>query len=815
MSQNQPSSPVPENNQTEALFDVESAVLPATLPILPLRGLVVYPLTAVPLNIGQPRSVRLIDDAVDGDRLIGLFASTDPEQTAPGPNEIFDVGVATAVHRLLRQPDGTIRLMVHGLHRVRIKEYIRTDPYLEARVEPWPETVETGSEIEAMAHQLAEMFLQLAEFVPSIPVPLLATTLNADNPLQLAYTVATYIRLDLDKSQEFLVRQSLRDKLEFLLAHIGRELEKIEVSRQIRSKAVSHIEQSQREFFLREQLKTIQRELGEEDERQVEIRLFQQKMAAANLPEEAKAEAERELNRLAKLPIAAAEYSVVRSYLEWLIGLPWNKTTLDNLDLYHARRVLDEAHHGLEEIKERIIEYLAVRRLRQQRSRYQSGENGRFSHSAILCLSGPPGVGKTSLGQSIAKAMDRKFARIALGGMRDEAEIRGHRRTYIGALPGRIIQALRQTDSKNPVIMLDEIDKLGNDFRGDPASALLELLDPEQNNAFRDHYLDVPFDLSDVLFIATANYLDPIPGPLRDRLEILPLAGYTEREKISIAQTHLLPRQLRENGLRPTEIKFSDGVMSQLILSYTQEAGVRELERTIGRICRKVATAVAHNLENGQLSPQTTQIAVPDLPTYLGPAKHQPETLNRAQPPGIATGLAWTSMGGTLIFVEATKMPGHKGLIITGQLGDVMKESVQAALSYIRSQATALGISPDFFNNHDLHIHVPAGAIPKDGPSAGITIAVALASLLTGRPVPSDLGMTGEITLRGQVMPIGGLKEKVLAAHRFGLKTVLFPQRNEPELVQIPSDILQQLTLVPADNMSQVLEVALDVKPVN
>lgn len=790
-------------------------IKPQVVPILPLRGMVVYPLTAVPLNVGQPRSVRLIDDATQSERLIGLFASTDPENLQPGPNDVYKVGVATAVHRHLRQPDGTIRLMVNGLERIRIKRFVQTNPYLEAEVEPWPETIESSDEITAMAQNLAQLFLKLAEFVPSIPVPLLASTLNAAHPLQLAYTVATYLQLDLEQAQNFLTSQSLTEKLSTLLSHIGKELDMIEMGRQIRSKTAGQIEQAQREFFLREQLKTIQRELGEDDERRVETQRFRAAMEAAQLSEAAQKEAERELNRLTKLPIAAAEYGVVRNYLEWLIGLPWNKTTLDNLDLYHARRVLDDAHHGLEEIKERIIEYLAVRRLWQRRSLYPSGENGRLPQrtnrqaSTILCLAGPPGVGKTSLGKSIARAMDRKFARIALGGMRDEAEIRGHRRTYIGALPGRIMQALRQLESKNPVIMLDEIDKLGNDFRGDPASALLEVLDPEQNSAFRDHYLDVPFDLSDVLFITTANYLDPIPGPLRDRLEILQLAGYTETEKLLIAQNHLIKRQIGENGLRSSEISFEANAVRQIIRAYTQEAGVRNFERTIGRICRKVATEVALGLDNGRLAPQTTTVTTKSLPTYLGPAKFTPEVADHSPLPGIATGLAWTSLGGTIIFIEATKMNGGKRLTITGQVGSIMQESAQAALSYIRSQAPSLDIPPDFFDKHDIHIHVPAGSIPKDGPSAGVTIAVALASLLTNKPVQSGIGMTGELTLRGKVMPIGGLKEKVLAAHRAGLTTVIMPQRNEPDLVKIPPEIKDQMQFVAVKNVDEAIRAAL------
>lgn len=781
---------------------------PQTLPILPLRGMVVYPQTAVPLNVGQPRSIHLLESTTPQNGLIGLCASHDRERTSPGPDEIYRIGTVAAVHRQLRRQDGTIRMLINGLNRFRIKKFISTDPFLVAEVEPLPEEVDSSIQTEAIARNLVEMFMRLAEFVPSIPGDLLTSSLNHENPLQLVYTIATFLQLELRKAQRFLEINAVIEKMEWLVSHIGKETEIVEMGQRIRSEAFGKMEQAQREYFLREQLKAIQRELGDADEREVEAHSFRTKIETAAMPAEAREEAERELNRLTKLPVAAAEYGVVRTYLEWLVNLPWNLSTTDNLDLNHARTVLDEDHHGLDEVKERIVEFLAVRRLREGRqvdtavSSYRPDRLG-----AILCFVGPPGVGKTSLGRSIARAMERKFARISLGGMRDEAEIRGHRRTYIGALPGRIIQMLRRSGSKNPVIILDEIDKLGADFRGDPASALLEVLDPEQNRTFRDHYLDVPFDLSEVMFITTANTLDSIPRPLLDRMELIRLAGYTETEKVAIAKNYLLPRQIHENGLLSEELCLKTAVLQKIIRDYTREAGVRELERQIGRICRKVATAVAQ--QTNLTFVQTHNIGISQLPNLLGKARFQPDSAHRTVTPGVATGLAWTSTGGHILFIEAAKMSGEKGLTITGQLGDVMQESAQAALTYIRAQAENLGVSANFFDNQDIHIHIPAGATPKDGPSAGITIATALASLLTERPVCEHTGMTGEITLRGQILPVGGLKEKVLAAHRAGLKKIILPQQNEPDLADLPSEIKEALTFVLANTMEDVLQAAL------
>jgi ATP-dependent Lon protease len=792
--------------------EVEGPGIPSELAILPLRGLVVYPLTAVPLNIGQPRSIRLVDDAVAGGRIIGLVASRDPELEEPGPDEVFRVGTAVAVHRLFRAPDGTIRLLVQGLERIRVTEWVGTEPYLTAKVSVTPDVVDETIEMEALMRNVLDQFRRLAELVPSIPGELLTAALNVEDPRQLVYAIATYTRIDLEDAQEILEIDDVVGKLRRMMVILGKELEVLELGRKIQTEAQGEMEKMQREYFLREQLKAIQKELGEGDEQAVEIAEFREKIDRAGMPEEAEKEARRELDRLSKLPTAAAEYGVIRTYLDWLTSLPWQVSSEDRLEIAHARQVLDEDHYGLEDIKDRILEYLAVRKLRLERKAQEEpgGDESEYvdtirreREGVILCFVGPPGVGKTSLGQSIARATGRKFIRQSFGGVRDEAEIRGHRRTYIGALPGRIIQALRRVGTNNPVFMLDEVDKLGMDYRGDPSSALLEVLDPEQNREFRDHYLDVPFDLSQVMFITTANLLDPIPGPLRDRMEILQLSGYTETEKVRIAQGYLIPRQLRENGLRAGEIGFTEESLCQIVRDYTREAGVRNLERQIGQVCRKVAVQVAEG------KAETTVVQADDLAEYLGPRKFFEEVAERTEIPGVATGLAWTPVGGSILFVEAAQMPGTKGFTLTGQLGEVMQESAQAALTYVRSKAAEWGLPEDYFAKHDIHIHVPAGATPKDGPSAGVTMATALASLLTGRKVRPDVGMTGEITLRGQVMPIGGVKEKVLAAHRAGLKEVILPKRNESDLEDVPQEIRESMVFIFAERVEQVIEAAL------
>ena len=801
-----------DKEQAQEVAESEKQAIPQELPILPLRNTVIFPLTVIPLVVQRPRSVRLVDDVIVADRLVALVALKNTDVEDAEPKDIYAVGTMGFIHRMARAPDGTMHLIVQGVERIRLTEITQTEPYMRARVSAAPETLEEGVEMEALVRSVADKFQTLVNLAAYIPEDVVSSVLDIQDPRQLAYTVATSTRMDMATRQEILELDSISDKLRKLLAVLTREVEVLELGKKIQSDAQSGIEKVQREYFLREQLKAIQRELGEEDEQAIEVRELAVKIEAAGMPEEAKKEALRELDRLKSLPAAAAEYGVIRTYLGWLVDLPWQKVTTDNLDIVEARRVLDEDHYDLERIKDRIIEYLAVRKLRQERgveSEAAQEEDAspkdyirREREGVILCFVGPPGVGKTSLGRSIARALGRKFIRQSLGGVHDEAEIRGHRRTYIGAMPGRIIQAIRRVGSRNPVFMLDEVDKLGADFRGDPSSALLEVLDPEQNREFRDHYLDVPFDLSQVMFIATANVLDTIPPALRDRMEILQLSGYTEEEKIAIAKGYLIPRQIRENGLRPSEIAFDDQALRHIIRRYTREAGVRELERQIGTICRKVAARVAEG--------RAEQIVVHEeaVADYLGKPVFFFEVAERTQIPGVATGLAWTPTGGDILFVEATKMKGKQGFIVTGQVGDVMRESAQAALSYVRSKARDLGIDEDIFGQLDIHLHIPAGAVPKDGPSAGVTMATAIASLLKDVPVNPVLGMTGEITLRGQVLPVGGIKEKVLAAHRAGLQVICLPKHNEKDLDEIPQSIRDEMQFILVDRVEQVFEAA-------
>jgi ATP-dependent Lon protease len=787
---------------------------PSVLPILPLRGLVVYPQTAVPLTIGQPRSIRLVDDVVAGDdRLIGVVTSRDPELEVPEPKDLYPIGTIAMVHRLFRAPDGTIRLLVQGLARFRLGDFLQTDPYLKAHIQPIPETVEDGLEVVALARNARSQFEHIAEMVPSIPRELVASVLALEEPLQTVYTIANFQRMELQDAQLLLEMDSVTEKLHKLVGILAREVEVLEIGQKIQNEARSEIEKVQHEYFLREQLKAIQRELGEGDEQAAEVEEFRKKIEAAGMPEEAGKMARRELDRLSHLPTAAAEYGVIRTYLDWLVSLPWAVVTLDNLDIRHARQVLDQDHYGLEDVKERILEYLAVRKLRLERKDEMDvaviDEIRRIREGVILCFVGPPGVGKTSLGRSIARAMGRKFIRISLGGMRDEAEIRGHRRTYIGAMPGRILQALRRVESRNPVFMLDEVDKLTFDFHGDPASALLEVLDPEQNSEFRDHYLEVAYDLSQVMFITTANMLEPIPAPLRDRMEIISLSGYTEGEKIAIAKGYLIPRQVRENGLRSEEVVFTDNGIRSIIHSYTREAGVRNLEREIGSVCRKVVTSIAEGkTDTVELTPEKVRELL-GRPTFFG----NEEVAKRVSIPGVATGLAYTPVGGDVLFIEATRMAGGKGFQITGSLGNVMQESARAALSFVRSRAEKLGLEQTFFDKSDFHLHIPGGAQPKDGPSAGVAMVTALVSLVSGRLVRHDVGMTGEITLRGQVLPVGGIKEKVLAAHRSGLKMVILPKRNEADLEDIPEEVRSSMCFTFVETVDEVLERALEPAP--
>ncbi len=808
-----------QNNQADEQVTSDSVKvdeffeIPEDLPILPLRGVVVYPHTATPLTIGQARSIQLVDDVSASHRLIGLVASRHPELELPGPEDLFEFGTVASIQRLFRAPDGTIRLIARGLSRFKLGEFVTTEPYLQAVIHPESEVVEEGIEVEAQVRAVKDFFQQIADIGPTLPREIVGSVLLLEDPLHVTYTIANYQRMELENAQKILEFDSTIEKLKLLNNLLSREVEVLSLGQKIQQEARTEIEKVQREYFLREQLKAIQRELGEGDEQVVEVEEFRQKIDSAGMPEEAEKQARRELDRLAKLPSAAAEYGVIRTYLDWLASVPWSQATKDRLDLGYAREVLDEDHYGLQDVKERILEYLAVRKLKSERGDNAQDEDideiRKTREGVILCFVGPPGVGKTSLGRSIARAMDRKFIRISLGGVHDEAEIRGHRRTYIGAMPGRILQALRRVESKNPVFMLDEVDKMGQDFRGDPASALLEVLDPEQNREFRDHYLEVAFDLSQVMFITTANWLDTIPEPLLDRMEIIRLSGYTEKEKVEIARGYLIPRQIRENGLTKDEVKFTDDGLETIVRSYTREAGVRNLEREIGQICRKVAARVA---EGKVVSQKITPKEVRKLlkkPKFFGPE----ELIERTSIPGVATGLAYTSTGGDVLFIEAAAMPGNKQFLLTGSLGQVMQESARAALSYVRGISEDFNVPDDFWDTHDIHLHVPAGAQPKDGPSAGVTMAVALTSLASGRPVRPDVSMTGELTLRGKVLPIGGVKEKVLAAHRIGLKTVLLPTRNQVDLEDVPDEVREEIEFVFTDSVRDAIDAAL--MPVN
>jgi ATP-dependent Lon protease len=774
--------------------------LPATLPVLPLRDTVTFPETLVPLAVGQERSMALINDALGGDRMIAMVASREPEIEAPGPEALYDVGVAGVVARMLKVPDGTLRILVQATQRIHVTGFARTDPYLVAQVEELPDisTTETP-ELLALVRNVQATFTNIVEQVPYLPEELHVAVANLDDPGALSHLIAGALRLRTDEKQALLEERDVAKRLRRLSEILARELEVVALGSKIQSQVQSELDRSQREYFLRQQLRAIQDELGEGDEMQAEANELREQLDALELPEEVRKQVDRELARLERLPPAAAEHGVIRGYLEWIASLPWTARTDDNLNLRHARRVLDEDHYDIEQVKDRILEFLAVRKLVAEREDVAA-------RSSILCLVGPPGVGKTSLGRSIARALGRRFERISVGGVRDEAEIRGHRRTYIGAMPGVVIRALRDAGTRNPLLMIDEIDKTVPDFRGGAGgveSSMLEVLDPEQNATFRDHYLDLPFDLSDVMFVTTANTLETIPGPLRDRMEVIQLAGYTEEEKLEIARRYLVPRQVARNGLSARQIAFGDAALKAIIAEYTREAGVRGLEREIGSICRKVARQVAEGRARRKLT-----ISAARARELLGKRRVFSETRRRTAEAGVATGLAWTPAGGDVLFVEATAMPGAGKLTITGQLGDVMRESAQAALSYVRSHPPD-GLADDWFSRHDLHVHVPAGAIPKDGPSAGVTMATALASLLSGRPVRADVAMTGEVTLTGQVLPIGGLKEKALAAQRSGIRHVIAPARNAQDADEIPAHLRRDLELHFVSRIDEVLDIAL------
>jgi ATP-dependent Lon protease len=779
--------------------------VPGTLPVLPLRETIPLPDTLTPLAVGQERSIRLVDDVLRGNRMLVMVASRNPEIEAPGPEDLYDVGVVGAIARMIKVPDGTMRVLVQGGQRVHIDHWVRETPYLVAEVTERPDVAPLAdAELEALVRNVRQTFSSIVEGNPYLPEELQLAIANIDDPGALSHLIAGSLRIKPEEKQELLEEVDVAKRLRHLVEILARELEVISIGSQIQSQVQSEIDKSQREFVLRQQLEAIRKELGEFDESAAEANELREQLDAIVLPEEVRKQVDRELKRLENLPPQAAEHGIIRTYLEWIASLPWDTSTEDNLDLKHARAVLDEDHYDIEQVKDRILEFLAVRKLKPD------------ARGSILCFIGPPGVGKTSLGRSIARALGRKFERISAGGVRDEAEIRGHRRTYIGALPGTIIRALRDAGSNNPLFMIDEIDKMGADWRGDPSSAMLEVLDPEQNSTFRDHYLDVPFDLSNVMFITTGNTLDTIPGPLRDRMEVIQLAGYTEDEKLEIAKRYLVPRQIERNGLRKSWISFNDRALRMIIRDYTREAGVRNLEREIGTVCRKIARDVAES-SNGARPAKKASISQPRVRELLGRPRFHSEAKRRTRQPGVATGLAWTPVGGEVLFIEATSYPGKGNLTITGQLGDVMRESAQAALSYVRGHHAELapGLGEDWFAEHDLHIHVPAGAIPKDGPSAGVTMATALVSLITGRPVRDEVGMTGEMTLTGQVLPIGGLKEKALAAQRNGIGTIIAPALNEADVEEIPEHLRRDLTFVFVDHIDEVLDSALEAPPSN
>jgi ATP-dependent Lon protease len=768
-------------------------VVPSALPVLPLKDTVVFPDSVAPLAIAQERSVRLVDDVVSGEhQLLGLFTARAADVDQPGWDDIHDVGTAAVIQKLIRVPDGTLRILVQGIRRIRREAPLTDEPYLVGAVAELPDELVESTEVEALRRNVEGLFTRLIELVPYLPDELQIAAANVEGPGALCNLVASTVRIPTDEKQRLLELASVDERLREVSRVLNRELEVLELGSKIQSQVKSELDKGQREFFLRQQLKAIREELGEGDEHQAEITELRERIDEAGLPEHADKAARRELSRLEKLPAAAAEYGVIRTYLEWILSLPWSATTADDLGLEHARTVLDEDHHDLEKVKERILEFLAVAKLKNEVA------------GPILCFVGPPGVGKTSLGHSIARALGRRFVRISVGGVRDEAEIRGHRRTYIGAMPGTIVRALRDAESRNPVFLVDEIDKMGADFRGDPASAMLEVLDPEQNTTFRDHYLDLPFDLSKVLFICTANQVETIPGPLLDRIDVIQLSGYTEGEKGEIARRYLIPKQLEAHGLTAGQTTLSGNALELVIREYTREAGVRNLERRIADLCRKAAARIA----GGEA--ERVRIDARKVRAWLGPRRFAPETWKRTAQPGVATGLAVTAVGGDVLFVEATAYPGRGRLTITGQLGDVMQESARAAHSWARAHAASFGLEPEWFAGNDVHVHVPAGAVPKDGPSAGVTIATAIVSLATGRPVRETVGMTGEITLTGQVLPVGGIREKALAAQRAELGTIVLPRENEHDLADLPPEARRALDIVLVERIEGVLDAALD-----
>ncbi len=777
--------------------DKQKEDIPEKLPLLPVRDIVVFPHMVLPLFVGRELSIKAIEEALAGNRMVFLAAQKSSELESPEPEDIYSIGSVGTIMRMLKLPDGRVKILVQGITKARITAFQQTTPYYEVRIEKLIDAVpaESALEVEAAVRTVKELMGKVVAFGKFTVPDIISVIENLDDPGRLADMIASNLGLKVETAQEVLELLDPLKRLRKINDLLAKEVDVLTMQQKIQAEAKGEMDKTQREYFLREQLKAIQKELGESDERAEEVQEFRNKIDDAKMPEKVAKEADRQLKRLEKMHPDSAEASTVRTYLEWLVELPWNVATQDNLDLIAAKKVLDEDHYDLERVKDRILEYLAVRKMNEKMK------------GPILCFLGPPGVGKTSLGKSIARALGREFVRVSLGGIRDEAEIRGHRRTYVGSLPGRIIQGIKQAGTNNPVFMMDEIDKVGMDFRGDPSAALLEVLDPEQNHSFSDHYLGVPFDLSNVMFIMTANQIDPIPAPLRDRMEIIDISGYTTEEKVGIARNYLIPRQLSEHGVKPAgKVVFTDAALDLIIMQYTREAGVRNLEREIANVLRKIARKLAEGKE------KRFKITPSNVDQYLGIPKFLPEAEQEKDEVGVATGLAWTPTGGDIIRIEATLMKGKGALTLTGHLGDVMKESAHAALSYIRSKEKELGIKTDLFAKSDIHIHVPAGAIPKDGPSAGITMATALASLLTGKAVRRDVAMTGEVTLRGRVLPIGGLKEKILAAKRAGMNTVVLPKRNEKDLEEVPRHVQRGLDLVFADHMDTVLAAAFNVK---
>jgi ATP-dependent Lon protease len=773
--------------------DRESIEIPETLPVLPLKEMVVFPDSATPLAVGQERSIALVDDVVGRDRMLALVTAKDSEVEQPGWDDLYDIGTAAIVHRLIRVPDGTLRILVQGVERIRLESAVEEKPYLVGRFSVLPDVVTESKEVEALTRNVQTLFGRIVGLAPYLPAELELAAANVDDPAALSHLVASTLRLKTEEKQRLLELTDVEQRLRELSVIMSRELEVFELGTRIQSQVQSELDKGQREYFLRQQLKAIQEELGEGDPEQAELQELRGRVEEAHLPEEPRKAVERELARLERLPAASAEYGVIRTYVEWILSLPWSTITEDNLDLARARAILDEDHYDLDKVKDRIIESLAVAKLKGDVS------------GSILCFVGPPGVGKTSLGQSIARTLGRKFTRISVGGVRDESEIRGHRRTYIGAMPGTIIRALRDAESRNPVFLIDEIDKMGADWRGDPASAMLEVLDPEQHSSYRDHYLDLPFDLSKVLFIATANQLETIPPALLDRMDVIQLSGYTEEEKLGIARKYLVPKQLQATGLDVDSVSVTDGALRTVIREYTREAGVRNLERQLAALFRKAARRVAEGKAG-----KKTRIDERRVRSWLGPRRFSGEVRRRTSDPGVATGLAVTATGGDVLFIEASAYPGRGRMNVTGQLGEVMQESAQAALSWVRSHAEQLGVDPQWFAENDIHVHVPAGAVPKDGPSAGVTMVTAIVSLVTGQPVSDEVAMTGEVTLTGQVLAIGGVRDKVLAAQRAGIRTVVLPRENEPDLEDLPNETRKGIAFVLADHVDEVLATAFD-----